>query len=624
MHQDAPVDQKGTTGRSSRQIPNAYPPIGDYAFISDCHSTALVSTDASIDWCCLRRVDAGSCFGRLLDWQQGGYCSITPSSESYATHREYVSETMVLKTTFTTGGGEATVIDCFAMRSGGREQPLMELIRIIEGVRGKVDFDLDIVPRFDYGEMRPWLRRAGIRTWAVIGGDDGMLVSSDLELVLGDHHDLRAQVSVHGEERMRLVIQAKPPTELDGGAWDPMPGGVIDEHLKSTVTWWRRWAKRATFGGPDRPAVLRSALVLKGLTNAPTGAIAAAATTSLPEEMGGPRNWDYRYSWIRDSYLSVHSLALIGCDREADGFRRFMQRSSAGSAHELQIMYGVGGERRLTEIELPLEGYRGSRPVRIGNAATEQLQLDAYGELLLLTWIWHRRGHSPDDDYWRFLADLVDVAAERWAEPDSGIWEMRGPRRHFVHSKVMCWAAVDRGIQLAVECMRQAPLNRWRKTLKEMRESIDANGVDSKRGCFVQSYKSKELDAALLTLPNVGYCEYDDPRMVATVQAIRENLEQEGLVLRYRTDKVNDGVGGGREGYFLACTFWLVDCLAGQRQYAEAREVFDRATAAGNDLGLFAEEFDPQSGELLGNFPQAFTHLAHIAAAVRLSEAGRS
>jgi GH15 family glucan-1,4-alpha-glucosidase len=367
-----------------------------------------------------------------------------------------------------------------------------------------------------------------------------------------------------------------------------------------------------------RPGVIRSALVLKGLSQLRSGAIAAAATTSLPESPGGRRNWDYRYSWIRDSSFSVRALTDIGCFHEADAFRRFIQRSAAGSAEDLQIMYGVEGERRLTEIELPLEGYRRARPVRIGNLAARQLQMDAYGELLELTWRWHLLGHSPDDDYWRFLYEVVELAVDRWDEPDRGLWEIRGDPQHFVHSKVMCWVALDRGLKLAEQSMRKVPERKWRTVRASIRAAVESRGYDSKRGTFVQAFGSKNLDAALLLLPTVGFVDFDDPRMAGTVAAIREDLIEDGLVLRYRTAKTADGVGG-REGSFLACTFWLSECLARQGQLDDARVLFDRALATGNDLGLFAEEYDVRSKQMLGNFPQALTHLSHISAAVALT-----
>ncbi len=393
--------------------------------------------------------------------------------------------------------------------------------------------------------------------------------------------------------------------------------------MEETLKWWNRWAAQGKCEGIDGSAIRRSAITLKALTNAPTGAIIAAPTTSLPESPGGSRNWDYRYSWIRDSSLSVRSLAEIDCVTEADGFRRFIQRSAAGSADKLQIMYGVGGERRLTELNLDyLDGYRGAKPVRIGNAASDQVQLDAYGELLDLSWHWHQRGSSPDDDYWRFLLDLVDTAAARWNEKDRGIWESRGEPQHFVHSKVMCWAALDRGIRLAEECLRQAPLRRWKKVRSEIRAAIEKEGYDEERGIFVQAFGSSALDSALLLLPTVDFVAWDDPRMIRTTDAIRENLDDHGMLLRYRITDTDDGLRG-IEGTFLACSFWLAECLAHQGRTDEARDIFDRVASTSNDLGLFAEEFDTHSGEMLGNFPQGLTHLSHIAAAVALAEAIR-
>ncbi|MBO0682516.1 MAG: glycoside hydrolase family 15 protein [Candidatus Dormibacteraeota bacterium] len=566
------------------------------------------------------RLDYGAVFARMLDWGSGGFCSVAPADPVESRSRAYLDNTMVLQTTFVTRGTEATVTDALLMRPGGRMDPLQELVRVIEGVRGDSTFQIEVVPRFDYGAVKPWIRRAGRRTWAVLGGDDGLLISCDVPLELRDQHDLVARVKVRGEQRVRLSIRYVRPHLIDEGELDGEIAKRIDDGLKTTSRLWHTWSRGCDFNSPDRAAVLRSALVLKALQYAPTGAIAAAATTSLPEEMGGARNWDYRFSWIRDSFLSIRSLASIGLTRESDGFRRFIQRTSAGSAHQLQIMYGLGGERRLTEFELPfLEGYRSSKPVRIGNGAAEQEQLDAYGDLLLLAWEWHQRGHSPDDDYWRFLCDLVEVTCDRWKDPDRGIWEMRGEPRHFVHSKVLCWAAIDRGIALAEESMRQAPLARWKRTVKQVRDSILENGVDRRRGCFVQSYGSTALDSSLLLIPGAGFVDYADQLMVGTVNAIRKDLEEDGLLLRYRTATADDGLGTGREGFFLACTFWLAECLAGQGRMEEARAVFDRVVGTSNDLGLFAEEFEPRTGELLGNFPQGLTHLAHIAAAVRLA-----
>ncbi len=596
-----------------------YPPIGDYALISDCHAAALVSRAGSIDWCCLPRFDQGSCFGRLLDWHKGGFCSIVAEGEGHHTHHRYVDNTLVLETTFRTNGGEARLLDCFAMREGGKLAPYLQIIRIVEGMRGKVDLTLHVAPRFDYGALRPWIRHEDVRLFSAIGGDDGLVIASNADLKLEGRHDLTARFTVRAGERVRTTIAYADPALLDREHPVALDDQEIDARFEATLAWWRDWAAQAHLEGPDSPAAIRSAITLKALTNAPTGAIIAAPTTSLPEQIGGARNWDYRYSWIRDSALSVRSLTDIGCVAEADGFRRFIQRSAAGAAESLQIMYGPGGERTLTEIELPhLEGYRGARPVRVGNGAAQQTQLDAYGELLDLSWRWFERGHSIDDDYWRFLLDLVDMAAARWQEADRGIWEIRGEPQHFVHSKVYCWAALDRGIRLAEAGLRQAPLRRWKATRTAIRAAIERDGYDEERGIFVQAFGSKALDAALLLLPSVDFVAYDDERMVRTTEAIRQELLQDDLLLRYRVEKTDDGLAGG-EGVFLACSFWLVECLAHQGRTEDARQLFDRVSATGNDLGLFAEEWDPRTSEMLGNFPQGLTHLSHIAAAVAIA-----
>jgi GH15 family glucan-1,4-alpha-glucosidase len=355
---------------------------------------------------------------------------------------------------------------------------------------------------------------------------------------------------------------------------------------------------------------------LCGLANGATGALAAAASTSLPEWEGGSRNWDYRYSWIRDSTLAVRALSELGFEKEADEFRKFIQRSAAGHVDDLQIAYGVGGERRVNEFELDMAGYRGSKPVRAGNAAAVQQQNDVLGELILLAWRWHVRGNSPDDDTWRFIADLAEAAAARWQDPDSGIWEWRGPRRHFVHSKLMCWAALDRAAALADDCMRRAPVRRWRRERDRIARAVERNGYDRRRNTFRRSFGSRQVDAALLLIPHTGFADAADDRMRGTVDAVMATLSDGGLLRRYTAD---DGLGP--EGAFVACSFWLVECLAGQSRLAEAREVYDRAAATSNDLGLFSEEFDPRAERMLGNFPQALTHLSHIAAAVAIERA---
>jgi GH15 family glucan-1,4-alpha-glucosidase len=410
------------------------------------------------------------------------------------------------------------------------------------------------------------------------------------------------------------------PEWLDGDPPTPPDPETCDGRLDQTLTWWDRWASKAAFEGPDKEGVVRSAIVLKALTYAPTGAIVAAPTTSLPEAPGGVRNWDYRFSWIRDSVFTVRSLAQLGFEGEADGFRRFVERSAAGSAADLQIMYAVDGDRRLTEIELPLDGYRGARPVRIGNHASKQVQLDVYGELMLLAWRWSERGRRPSTDYWEFLSELVNEAAKRWSDPDRGIWEVRGEPQHFVHSKVMCWAALDRGIALADKCSLEAPVKDWATTRDQIGEAIEERGYNEERGVFTRAFESDELDAALLLLPGSGFVEHSDPRMIRTVDAVRSDLEENGLLARYRT---KDGLPG-REGTFLACTFWLAESLAALGRLDEARDVFARVSATANDLGLFAEEYLVDGAEMAGNFPQGLTHLSHIEAAVALAETGRA
>lgn len=601
----------------NRENTERYPPIAEYAMIGDCHSAALVSRTGSIDWCCMPRFDSGSVFGRLLDWDKGGYCAIAPRSRGASSFRSYLEDTLVLLTTFRNQGGEARLIDCFAMRRGGAREPHKQVIRVVEGIRGRMDLDVIVSPRFDYGEIRPWIRKQGVRLFSAIGGDDALRIACDVELVPTPERDLTASFSVRAGERVRLSIQSLPPELVDAAEVTGPTPEEIDGRLQQTIDWWRRWASRVTAEGPHTSALTRSAIVLKCLTNAPTGAIVASPTTSLPEVPGGSRNWDYRYSWIRDSSFTVRALAELGCEAEADGFRRFVERSAAGSAEDLQILYGVGGERRLVELTLEEpEGYRGARPVRVGNSAARQVQHDVYGFLLDLAWRWHLRGRSPDDDYWRFLVELVDCAARRWREPDRGIWEVRGAPTHFVHSKAMCWSALDRGLKLAKECSRRAPERRWRTARNEIRRAIETEGYDKKRGNFVRSLGSKQVDAALLRLPAVDFVEYEDDRMLRTVEVIQEELMEGGLLRRYRAA---DGLKG-KEGVFLPASFWLAECLARQGQWDKAVEVFDRAVSTGNDLGLFSEEFDPTSGEMLGNFPQGLTHLSHIAAAVALAD----
>jgi GH15 family glucan-1,4-alpha-glucosidase len=597
---------------------HTYPPIADYGYVSDCHSAALVSRSGSIDWCCMPRVDSRSCFGRLLGWEQGGYCQIEPTGP-YRVVRRYLPDTLILETTFHADRGTARLLDCLPMREGGEHHPHQQLLRIVEGVEGTVDCRVTVAPRFDYGAIKPWIRCRRDHHFIAIGGPDGLLICGDVPLEMKQRHELIGTCTVRARERLRLSILYRRPEDLDEGWVEPPDAAELDRRLEQTVAWWRQWSANTAVGGPYGELARRSAMVLKGLSNAPTGAIAAAATTSLPESPGGTRNWDYRFTWIRDSSFTVRALAELGHVKEADGFRRFIERSAAGSAEELQILFGVGGERRLQEREVQeLEGYRGARPVRIGNAAAGQVQLDVYGELLDLAWRWHERGQSPDDDYWEFLVELVSAAVKRWRQPDRGIWEMRGEPRHFVQSKAMCWAALDRGIALAEDLGREAPVGDWKRARKEIRRAVEEKGYDRSRGVFVQAFDRLQVDAALLLLPMVGFVDYRDPRMVRTTDAVRRDLGEEGLLRRYVSD--DDGLPG-REGVFLACSFWLAECLARQGRLDEAQEVFRQTVATGNDLGLFAEEYHTGAREMLGNFPQGLTHLSLIAATTALAEA---
>ncbi len=599
---------------------NSYPPIGDYALIGDCQSAALVSRQGSIDWCCLPRFDSGSTFARLLDWERGGHCSISQvGGDGWDCAREYLSDSLVLATTLNGATGGFRLLDCFLIPQHEGPSEERRILRVIEGQRGSQKLEIRVAPRFDYGEVRPWIRRHGNRLHSAIGGDDGLEVWCERELTQDAEYDLVTTVEVGPGDRIHLLLTYRSPEEIDAEGPQDWDSERLDKSLRETTRWWQKWSGGLRLEGRDEPAARRSGLTLKALTYKPTGAVVAAPTTSLPEVVGGKRNWDYRYAWIRDSSFSSRTFAELGAVEESEAFRAFIMRSAAGHAGDLQVFYGVGGERRLAGSPVEgLEGYRKSTPVNVGNNASRQRQLDAYGELVNLSWRWHQRGHSPSDDDWRFLTSLIDHAAERWSEPDSGLWEWPGKQDHFVHSKVLCWAALDRGIRLADECMRRAPTRRWKASRDELRKTIERRGYDRKRGVFVQAFDRTDLDAALLLLPTVEFVDWNDERMLRTMAAIREDLDAgDGLLYRYRR---RDGLPG-REGAFLCCSFWLVECLARSGAIEEARTLFDKLLGRTNDLGLFSEELDPRSGELLGNFPQALTHLAHIDAAMALVEA---
>lgn len=599
------------------------PAIRDHAFLSDCHSLALVGPDASVEWACFHRFDARSVFARLLDRDVGGYFRIAPAGV-FETTRRYLPGTNVLETRFRTPTGTVTVTDCLPVhedpgRPGRprRRPPGHLLLRRIRGEAGEVPVEMVFAPRFDYGLTTPFLEPAADGLLVAGGGADALLLQSDL-LPLLPHADgtctARATVA-RGEERYVAL------THSEAGRLQVrrLPAPELRSRLQETIGVWERWTARCTYRGPYREAVVRSALVLKGLVYDRTGAIAAAATTSLPEAPGGERNWDYRYCWLRDSAAMLATLGSIGYTDEARRFGEWLLRTTAGRAEELQIMYGIGGERLLPEFRLEhLRGHRDSRPVRIGNGAWNQFQLDVYGEIVAASGYLAERHGPPGPRGLAFLREVVELAARRWEEPDEGIWEVRGGRRHFVFSKLMAWSALDCGIRLLErygEGVTDArDHERWARVRDAIRARIESRGVDPRTGAFMQAFDSPALDAATLQLGLRGFLPFDDPRMRATVDRIDAELTRGGHCYRYRTD---DGLPGD-EGTFVFCTLWLVNALARAGRTAEAEERLALVLGCANDLGLLAEEIDPGTGDQLGNFPQGFSHLGVITAALTL------
>ena len=602
-----------------RNVP-IYPPIADYALLSDCHSCALVSTDGSIDWCTFHRFEARPVFGRILDWAKAGFFRIAPLDDDYEPTRRYLPGTNVLETTFRTPTGTLVLTDffCFRMPLPGEDahsaHPDHQLIRIARCTEGEVAVKVKLVPRFDYGLTTPRLETRADDLVVAYGGADALVLQSELPFGHAERSATQGNRTLRAGEEAFVVLTYQLPHELEPRR---LTRHEVHARLEETRATWAAWADRCTYDGPYREQVVRSALVLKALTNGPTGSIVAAATTSLPEEIGGERNWDYRFSWLRDSALTLNALFATGYTAEAHAYMAWLKRTTAGRASELQIMYGVGGERLLPEVELDwLEGYRGSRPVRIGNGAAQQFQLDTFGELLDTAWLYRRHGGEIDEIFWDFLSRVGGVVLEKWREPDQGIWEIRGEPKHFVYSKVMAWVALDRLVKLAEEDGREGEVEAWRAARDEIRELIEAQGVDPETGAFVQSFGSSSLDASNLMIPIVGFVSHDDPRARATADRIADELSADGFVYRYVTDGV-DGLSG-EEATFAICSFWLVECLARAGEGERARELFERLLGFCNDVGLLAEEIDPHSGELIGNFPQAFSHLGLIQAAIAL------
>ena len=582
--------------------------IEDYALIGDTQTGALVSRDGSIDWLCLPRFDSGACFAALLGDRSHGRWRIAPSAPGCRVARRYRGPSLILETEFTTDSGVVRLIDFMPPR--GTEP---DVVRIAEGVEGDVEMALDLVVRFDYGAVTPWVRRVDGH-WTAIAGPDSLTLRTPVDLQ-GADFATRATFRVRPGERIPFVLTwhaSHEPVRM-------IPDAVAA--LGETEAWWRDWATSFDYEGPWKAQVLRSAITLKGLTFAPTGGIVAALTTSLPEKIGGVRNWDYRFCWLRDATFTLYSLINCGFLAEAGAWRNWLLRAAAGDPSKLQTMYGAAGERRLPELVLEwLPGYEGSSPVRIGNAAVKQFQLDVYGEVIDALHVARGAGLEPDPSAWALEQVILEFVEAAWHQPDEGIWEVRGPRRHFTHSKVLAWVAFDRSIKSAERFGLDGPVDRWRRIRQEIHDDVCRRGYDASQNTFTQYYGASAVDASLLQIPLVGFLPVEDPRVAGTIAAVERHLLRRGFVDRYRTDADVDGLPEG-EGSFLACSFWLADAYTLQGRRAEAEALFERLLGLANDVGLLAEQYDPLAGRQLGNFPQAFSHVSLINTARNLVNA---
>jgi GH15 family glucan-1,4-alpha-glucosidase len=582
--------------------------IDDYALIGDCHTAALVGRNGSIDWLCWPRFDSPACFAALLGTPENGFWKISPAAGDSTATRRYRPDTLILETEFETETGAVTLIDFMPMRT---EQ--CDLVRMVVGRRGRVAMESEGVLRFDYGASIPWVTlSADRRKLRAVAGPDLAVLDSPVPLENRDRKTC-ARFDVAAGETLAFVLTHGPSHLKTHTAINP------EKALAETEAYWKDWSSRGKVGGEWAAPLRRSLITLKALTYAPTGGIVAAPTTSLPEKIGGVRNWDYRYCWLRDATLTLLALMGSGYYDEARAWREWLVRAVAGSPEQMQIMYGIAGERRLTELEIPwLAGYEGSKPVRLGNAAAAQLQLDVYGELMDALYQACKGGLAGDDIAWGLQRSLLAHLEKAWTQPDEGLWEVRGPPRHFTYSKVMAWVAFDRAVKMVEAFQLSGPVERWRELRRRIHADVCRRGYSRKRNAFVQSYGSAELDASLLLIPITGFLPANDPRVMATVEAIRRELTADGFVLRYRTHEAVDGLPPG-EGVFLACSFWLADTLCMQGRWDEARELFQRLVGLTNDVGLLAEEYDPAARRFLGNFPQAFSHVALINTALNLS-----
>lgn len=582
--------------------------IEDYAVIGNCETMALVGRDGSIDWLGLPRFDSPACFAALLGDTGHGRWQIAPKGEA-RTSRRYDGNSLILETTFETAEGAVTLTDFMTRREG-----VSDLVRIVHGVRGKVTMATELIVRFDYGRVVPWVTRREDGRHEMVAGPDRLIVDTPVKL-RGEQMRTVSEFDIHEGQKIAFTLSWSL-------SFHPVPAPVdADASLEKARDFWTGWASGFNPAGEWSDAVLRSLLTLKALTHRDTGGIVAAATTSLPEKLGGTRNWDYRHCWLRDATFTLYALMEAGFLDEARAWREWLLRAVAGSPDRLQIMYGIAGERRLEEYEVEgLPGYEGSAPVRIGNMAAGQLQLDVYGEVLDALYLGRQSGLAPNASGWALERALIGHLEKIWMEPDDGIWEVRGGRRHFTHSKVMAWVAFDRAVRSVVEFGLEGPVDHWREIRDRIHDDICARGFDVERNTFVQSYGSNTLDASLLLLPLVGFLPATDPRIRGTLAAIEKNLLRDGFVMRYDTGETADGLPPG-EGAFLACSFWLADNYILQKRYDDARALFRRLLVLRNDVDLLSEEYDMETGRLVGNFPQAFSHLALVNTARNLTAA---
>lgn len=582
--------------------------IEDYGLIGDTHTAALVSKDGSIDWLCLPRFDSAACFAKLLGDETNGYFKITPNEKILKTTRNYIQDTMVLETIFETAHGKVKLIDFMPIR-----EDHARLIRLVEGLEGEVEMKMTLVIRFDYGHIIPWVTNRNNLLDAV-SGPDALCLWTTVE-THGKDLTTVAEFKVNKGQIVPFVLAYHDSTESP-----PRPIDAIYA-VKETICFWQNWASQCNYEGEYKDAVMRSLLVLKALTYDPTGGIVAAPTTSLPETIGGERNWDYRYCWLRDATLTLDSLMRAGFHTEALSWRDWLVRAAAGDVAKLQIMYGIAGERRLDEYEVSwLSGYENSKPVRIGNAASNQFQLDVYGEVMATLHDARTYGYRDPHASWDLQIKLLEFLCKNWNQPDDGIWEVRGPRRHFTHSKVMAWVAVDRAIKAVEEFSYEGPVKYWKEIAEAIKAQVLKEGFNLEKNSFTQYYGSDKLDASLLMLPIVGFLPPDDPRVVSTVKAIESELIEDGFVLRYRTDESSEVDGlKGKEGAFLACSYWLADCYAMMGELDKSREIFERLLGLRNDLGLLSEEYSTDYKRQVGNFPQAFSHISLINTACNIT-----